>query len=90
MNRCETCRHWELLMTAETGGMEGLGRCRNTPIFWDATKWEGSGEMGENAVRVLHYPYRDTRSFVQDGGNYDAYLMTTPDFGCVDYAPDTE
>lgn len=75
MKHCETCKFWQ--RGEYEGSKFGLGRCKATPMFWDATNWD------EDCNRVLIEKYADTKAFVQDASDYSAKLLTKPDFGCV-------
>jgi hypothetical protein len=80
MKTCETCKHWDEAGEYETGYGLGLGTCKNIPMFWDATEWNGDGDG-----RKFLDQYKDTKAFAQDGSDYKAYMLTKSDFGCVSH-----
>lgn len=80
--QCKGCVHWELAVEYETGHQFGFGRCKNVPMFWDATEWDD-----ERDGRQLIEKYKDRKAFAQDGSDYMARLITAPDFGCIAYLP---
>lgn len=83
MNRCETCVNWSRPTQGESWGAYELGRCVAVPLLYIALGWEDDGSRG------IRTQYKDTKAFVQDGENYCGFLLTKPDFGCVDYAPNS-
>ncbi len=78
---CKDCKHWVRADKYESGYYQGLGRCAAALMFWDCTEWKKVGEC----ARVLKSEYENNKAFVQDGSDYYAFLLTKPDFGCVQY-----
>ena len=70
---CGNCVHW--------GGISykngTIKKCNNTPMFWDATKWDDEGE-----TRIVKPEYINNKAFVQDGSDYKADLLTMAGFCC--------
>lgn len=80
--RCESCKHWDRADEYETGHGLGFGRCKNVPMFWDATEWDDTRDG-----RRLKAEFKDVKAFAQDGSDYAAELITAPGFGCIAYIP---
>ena len=86
MNTCKTCKHWRKAGPWETGHGLGLGTCGKFPMYWDATEWSEDDVGTESGVtRKLNDKYKDNKAFLQDGGDYSAYLLTKESFGCVEH-----
>ena len=89
MKRCSTCKHWEAYKDDEHNALRGAGICHAAKELWQSSEsvedpadvWLEFRRLKPEAAGVL--------SFVQDGSNYMAKLVTMPDFGCVQYAPAT-
>ena len=79
---CKNCKQWELKKDNLN-----MGYCHKVKMFWDATEWnlEEEDELGELIKRDLKSEFKNEKAFVQDGSDYKAYLITTHDFGCVQF-----
>ena len=84
MERCKTCKHWELYRDDEYGALRGAGICHSAKELWESSE---SQEDPQDWVeyRVLKPEAAGVLSFVQDGSNYMAKLVTMPGFGCVQH-----
>ncbi len=78
--RCDKCKHW-VKDKRNLPSNFNLGDCGYVMMFWDATEWGGQ----EGLEVVLNTDARDQKSFVQDGSDYTASLLTLGDFGCVKF-----
>ena len=74
--RCDKCQHWDDKPSYERVAGLSIRVCSKAVMFWDATDWD------DECNRVLRPEYKGQKSFVQDGSDYRACLMTTGDFFC--------
>lgn len=84
LERCANCAYWS---QQDSGyGHQalavslGLGICTLADTFWDSTTWNGAGDKVIFAPEAEHVHH-----FVQDGSDYNAYLITRPTYGCVSF-----
>ncbi len=98
--RCDQCKHWQ---KRDEGGESivlvpavQLGTCLRAVPFWEASEWVG--EEAEDAhdkehpgewrtVRALKPEYVGRKFFAQDGSDYQAIVLTAPDFFCAEFEP---
>lgn len=72
---CQTCKFWN--QNTDNKTMFEFGYCKKVVMFWDGTDWEEkNGDYSRNRTNP------EQKFFVQDGSDYSATLITTPDFGC--------
>lgn len=78
---CETCRYWEPLAYEQMkyGGV---------PESAADARWGTCRMVGEGAG---HYAsdfdeFKSERAFTRDASDYQSWLTTRADFGCVEYA----
>lgn len=79
IGKCSTCAKWVAPKEGNIGWNIGVGRCTNVPMYFDAT------EETETADRLLKPEFVGIKAFALDGSGYIAKLLTSPDFGCVDF-----
>lgn len=80
MNLCKTCKHWQTRKEDQSGYTQGLGRCGAAPMLSECTDWD--------AIKMEHVIRKDCehiKAFAQDYSDYEADLLTKPDFGCVSH-----
>lgn len=77
---CKTCKHWVRHNEYEREYDNGLGRCGLVKMLWDCTEWKNDVEG-----RVLKKEYEHIKAFAKDASDCRAYLLTTPDFGCISH-----
>lgn len=80
MSNCKTCAHWKKAEEWSTGYGLGLGICSNIPTFWDSTEWNGEGDG-----RRFTNEAEGKLAFAQDSSDYQAFVLTRPEFGCVSH-----
>jgi len=73
---CKDCKHWDI-SDGVTKRLLDIGECKAVVMFWDATDWSQTGD-----ARVLLDEHKDCTSFVQDGSDYTASLLTMGKFSC--------
>lgn len=76
MKTCKTCKHWD----KNYKNPIGIGYCTRAKMFWDSTEWAGNGKG-----RVFKDHAKHELFFVQDASDYQADLLTMPDFGCIQH-----
>ena len=79
MGYCKTCKYWQHLNKDQYSEINGTSKCKKVVQAWDATQWDEDGQ------RVVKTEYKNQLFFVQDGSDYYATLLTSPDFGCVQH-----
>ncbi len=79
--KCKNCKYWfkEENDYHNSHSELGLGECNAVIQFWDATEWSDLGE------RTIKEQFRNNLAFTQDGSDYASYLLTMPNFGCVQF-----
>ena len=85
MERCKTCKHWERYKDDEYGALRGAGICHAAKELWESSESQEDPDDGLLEYQALKPELAGVLSFVQDGSNYMAKLVTMPDFGCVQY-----
>ena len=86
MGNCKTCIHWSKDNLGRVEKYLGLGICKNVRLFSESVdrvdlkkqEWHLSKEAA------------DKLAFAQDAEYYEAYLLTKPEFGCVQYEAKNE
>ena len=73
---CAECKFYEPKSDYDIRGIV-VGRCLKVKMFWDCTEWK---DVGGDYVRVSTDATQ--KFFVQDGSDYSASLLPTPEFGC--------
>ena len=86
MKRCATCKHWEPYKDDEYLILRGSGICHAAKELWESSEPQEDPSDDWLAYRVLKPEAAGVLSFVQDGSNYMAKLVTMPNFGCVQHA----
>jgi hypothetical protein len=86
MERCKTCKHWEAYRDDEVGALRGAGICHAAKELWQSSESEDDPRDEWMTYRRLKPEAAGVLSFVQDGSNYMARLVTMPNFGCVQHA----
>lgn len=79
--KCACCKHWTHDTDGDYPKHFGLGKCDRVRLFWECTEWN------DNYQRVLTKESMSNKAFVQDGSDYRAELITTAEFGCVQFDP---
>lgn len=82
---CKDCKFWTLDTDKDYPKNIGVGKCKRVKLFWDCTEWHAMDDSMTEAIQVLTEKAKDDKAFVQDGSDYRAELITTPDFGCVQF-----
>jgi hypothetical protein len=62
-----------------------IGRCRDCK-WWGSERRSDWGQCSAAAMdggKPAHHP--ETRMLAQDAYDYEAWLVTAPDFGCVQF-----
>ena len=77
--KCETCKFWDNPKQCREAEFV-TGECRRVKMYWDATEWNLDGDG-----RRLSADAATDLAFVQDASDYSAYLITLPQFGCVQH-----
>jgi hypothetical protein len=87
--RCDQCKHWEAQLPHAAG--LALGECNRAQPLWEATDWVPAGVNEDGIIykRALKPEFEGLRFFAQDGSDYNAFVMTTPDFFCADFTQKT-
>lgn len=85
MDRCKTCKHWEAYKDDEEYALRGAGICHAAKKLWNLSESEQDINNDWLYYRKLKPEAAGVLSFVQDGSNYMAELVTMPDFGCVQH-----
>lgn len=80
MKNCANCKHWD---NSEDYSYKGLGRCKATPMRYDASEW-----VDDYDHRVMKPEYAQTTAFVQDMSDCSATLYTRPEHFCSMHEPD--
>jgi hypothetical protein len=80
--RCDGCKHWN----QDQDFAAGLGECTRAHPFWELSTWK---DDDDGYRRVLLPAAANDKMFVQDGSDYRAHLITTPDFFCAHFEPGT-
>lgn len=81
MEACKNCKYWGVSEYYPVKNAE-IGKCNRVKLFWDATKWGCSDDPDDWDSRVLRDENKNDKAFVQDGSDYQAFLLTLGDFGC--------
>ena len=71
---CSNCKYWDEGKTFGVDDELCVSRCNRIPMFWDSTAWADDGQSRKFI--------NDSKAFAQDGSDYNAYLLTKPDFYC--------
>ena len=74
---CKNCKFWN---TEDDTEVEGLHTCRAALEFWDVSEWTKDAD-GRQLLEV----HKNRGSFVQDGSDYHAALITQGTFGCNEF-----
>lgn len=84
---CVTCALWAKNEKDEAGWRMGMGKCKNVPMFFDATEdvSEFDPEDCGDGARTLKPEFKSIKAMAIDGSGYRAELLTAPDFGCVSF-----
>jgi len=77
-NTCKNCKFWK---TDDDEEIEGVHRCGAVMQLWNASEWDAEYEH-----RQIKEEFKSKKSFVQDGSDYRADLITTAKFGCNEFA----
>jgi hypothetical protein len=84
MKYCKTCLYKHTPPEQQKSWQEfGISVCTRIPMFWNATEWIRVELDGGTIVRRISPKYANIKAFVQDGSDYQAYLLVADDFGCV-------
>lgn len=89
---CKDCKHWANQKndfdSAKALG-RNFGKCKKVKMLWDSTEWKGRKELDEDGDEfyrlVVSDEYKNCKAFAQDASDYRADLITTSDFGCVQF-----
>jgi len=89
---CKDCKHWENQKDDFNGAFalgRNFGKCKKVKMLWSSTEWQETKELDEYGQEVdrlvLLDEYKNCKAFAQDASDYHAYLITTSDFGCVQF-----
>ena len=74
---CKNCKFWKIDDDQE---VDGVHRCGAVIQLWGASEWDE-----EYDHRQIKKEFKSKKSFVQDGSDYKADLMTTENFGCNEF-----
>lgn len=95
MGNCKDCKHWQEGGDPEESRIMrqtrliGAGICLRIKPFFESEEWEriDSDERIGGWFEVMHEIRTShasgDKAWAQDGEEYMAGLITTPDFGCV-------
>lgn len=84
--RCDKCQFWQPPKEGEWATI-GIGRCDKAKQLWHVTDWSKDDEGDADYIsRVLLPEFADQLSFVQDGSDYMAHLLTKAEFYCAHFA----
>ena len=79
--RCGTCLHWQA-RDPRPDLAANVRQCTQVSNYWDASEWV---KIDGDVVRMLRPLYANRLAFVQDASDYYATLLTTAEFGCVQW-----
>lgn len=82
--RCKTCKHWAPEDPKRFGAFIGSGECGKVPQMWDVTE-ECRTEAGSKPIQRLKKEHAAVLAIVDDSSQYEAWLVTMADFGCVQH-----
>lgn len=89
---CKDCKYWanqeDDFDSSKALGRD-FGKCKKVKMLWDSTEWKKTKELDEDGDevyrRVILDEHKNCKAFAQDASDYLADLITTSDFGCVQF-----
>ena len=82
-NLCKNCKYWEISERYPIKDTK-IGKCKRIGMFWESTEWLDT-DADDWDLRVLCDENKDDKAFAQDGSDYNAFLLTLENFGCVQF-----
>lgn len=93
--QCSNCKYWD--REKDSGNyraMPNSGMCTKAQPFWDVSEWKPIGTkqryspylkkmVADEFIRTLKDEHKDELFFVQDGSDYQAWMITMHNFFCA-------